>query len=124
MITKPSRAVARRKRHYKMRRYITGTAARPRLAVFKSNKYIYAQIIDDVAGHTLASASTMDATLVKADNLKSTSNVDAAKAVGLSLAKKALDKGIETVVFDRAGYLYHGKVKALADAAREAGLKF
>jgi len=107
-----------------MRRYITGTAARPRLAVFKSNKYIYAQIIDDVAGHTLASASTMDATLVKADNLKSTSNVDAAKAVGLSLAKKALDKGIETVVFDRAGYLYHGKVKALADAAREAGLKF
>jgi len=124
MITKPSRAVARRKRHYKMRRYITGTAARPRLAVFKSNKYIYAQIIDDVAGHTLASASTMDAALVKADNLKSTSNVDAAKAVGLSLAKKALDKGIESVVFDRAGYLYHGKVKALADAAREAGLKF
>ena len=124
MITKPSRAVARRKRHYKMRRYITGTAVRPRLAVFKSNKYIYAQIIDDVAGHTLASASTMDAALVKADNLKSTSNVDAAKAVGLSLAKKALDKGIESVVFDRAGYLYHGKVKALADAAREAGLKF
>ena len=124
MITKPSRADARRKRHHKMRRYITGTAARPRLSVFKSNKYIYAQIIDDVAGHTLASASTMDAVLVKADNLKSTSNLDAAKAVGLSVAKKALDKGIESVVFDRAGYIYHGKVKALADAAREAGLKF
>ncbi|MCL2363953.1 MAG: 50S ribosomal protein L18 [Defluviitaleaceae bacterium] len=124
MINKPSRAVARRKRHYKMRRYVTGTAARPRLSVFKSNKYIYAQIIDDVAGHTLASASTMDASLVKADSLKSTSNIDAAKAVGLSVAKKALDKGIESVVFDRAGYLYHGKVKALADAAREAGLKF
>ena len=124
MITKPSRAVARRKRHYKMRRYIIGTAARPRLAVFKSNKYIYAQLIDDAAGHTLASASTMDAALVKADGLNSTSNVDAAKAVGTSLAKKAIDKGIESVVFDRAGYVYHGKVKALADAAREAGLKF
>jgi len=107
-----------------MRRYIIGTAARPRLAVFKSNKYIYAQLIDDAAGHTLASASTMDAALVKADGLNSTSNVDAAKAVGTSLAKKAIDKGIESVVFDRAGYVYHGKVKALADAAREAGLKF
>jgi len=107
-----------------MRRYITGTAARPRLSVFKSNKYIYAQIIDDVAGHTLVSASTMDSALVKSDELKSTSSVDAAKSVGMNVAKKALDKGIESVVFDRAGYLYHGKVKALADAAREAGLKF
>jgi len=124
MITKPSRAVARRKRHYKMRRYLTGTAARPRLSVFKSNKYIYAQIIDDVAGHTLVSASTMDTVLVKADSLKSTSNVDAAKAVGMSVAKKAIEQGIESVVFDRAGYVYHGKVKAVAEAAREAGLKF
>jgi large subunit ribosomal protein L18 len=124
MINKPSRAVARRKRHYKMRRHLSGTAARPRLSVFKSNKYIYAQIIDDVAGHTLASASTMDAAFVKASGLKSTSNIDAAKAVGTHVAKKALDKGIETIVFDRGGYIYHGKVAAVADAAREAGLKF
>ena len=124
MINKPSRAVARKKRHYKMRRHLSGTAARPRLSVFKSNKYIYAQLIDDVAGNTLASASTMDAALVKSAGLKSTSNLDAAKAVGTQVAKKALDKGIDTVVFDRGGYLYHGKVAALADAAREAGLKF
>ncbi|MCL2187737.1 MAG: 50S ribosomal protein L18 [Defluviitaleaceae bacterium] len=124
MINKPSRAVARRKRHHKMRRHLSGTAARPRLSVFKSNKYIYAQVIDDVAGHTLASASTMDASLVKEAKLDSKSNLDAAKAVGLSVAKKAMAKGIEDVVFDRAGYVYHGRVKALADAAREAGLKF
>ena len=124
MINKASRAVARRKRHYKMRRHLSGTAARPRLAVFKSNKYIYAQIIDDVAGHTLASASTVDAGLVKELGLASTSNLAAAKAVGLDVAKKALAKGIDSVVFDRAGYVYHGKVKALADAAREAGLQF
>jgi large subunit ribosomal protein L18 len=124
MITKPSRAVARRKRHYKMRRYLSGTAARPRLSVFKSNKYIYAQIIDDTVGRTLASASSMDAGMVKEAGLASTSNLDAAKAVGIDVAKKALEKGIETVVFDRAGYIYHGKIKALADAAREAGLNF
>ncbi|MCL2603460.1 MAG: 50S ribosomal protein L18 [Defluviitaleaceae bacterium] len=124
MINKPSRAAARRKRHHKMRRYLSGTAARPRLSVFKSNKYIYAQVIDDTAGHTLASASTMDAVLVKEAKLESKSNLEAAKAVGLQVAKKALEKGIDTVVFDRAGYLYHGRVKALADAAREAGLKF
>jgi large subunit ribosomal protein L18 len=124
MINKISRTQARRKRHYKMRRYLSGTAERPRLSVFKSNKYIYAQVIDDAAGHTLASASTMDPALVKEANLESKSNIDAAKAVGLHVAKKALEKGIEAVVFDRAGYLYHGRVKALADAAREAGLKF
>jgi large subunit ribosomal protein L18 len=124
MINKPSRSVARRKRHYKMRRYLSGTAAKPRLSVFKSNKYIYAQVIDDSVGHTMVSASTMDAALVKEANLESKSNIEAAKAVGLHVAKKALEKGIETVVFDRAGYLYHGRVKALADAAREAGLKF
>jgi len=124
MINKPSRADARRKRHHKMRRYLSGTAARPRLSVFKSNKYIYAQVIDDVAGHTLASASTMDEVLVKEAKLESKSNLEAAKAVGLQVAKKALEKGINTVVFDRAGYVYHGRIKALADAAREAGLIF
>jgi large subunit ribosomal protein L18 len=124
MINKPSRAKARQKRHYKMRRNLSGTAARPRLSVFKSNKYIYAQLIDDVAGVTLASASTMEAALVKSADLKSTSNLDAAKAVGTQVAKRALDKGIDTIVFDRSGYIYHGKVAALADAAREAGLKF
>jgi len=124
MINKPSRAVARKKRHYKMRRNLSGTAARPRLTVFKSNKYIYAQLIDDVAGHTLASASTLDATFVKDNSLESTSNLEAAKAVGTHVAKKALEKGIDTIVFDRSGYIYHGKLEALADAAREAGLKF
>lgn len=124
MIHKISRKAAREKRHYKMRRYLSGTTNRPRLAVFRSNKHIYAQIIDDTVGCTLASASTMDKALIETSNLKSTSNIEAAKAVGEALAKKALDKGIETVVFDRGGYIYHGKVKALADAAREAGLKF
>jgi large subunit ribosomal protein L18 len=107
-----------------MRRHLSGTATRPRLSVFKSNKYIYAQVIDDVAGHTLASASTMDTALVKDNKLESKSNLDAAKVVGEAVAKKALEKGIEAVVFDRGGYVYHGRVKALADAAREAGLKF
>ena len=124
MINKPSRAAARKKRHYKMRRNLSGTAVRPRLTVFKSNKYIYAQLIDDVAGHTLASASSLDAMLIKANDLKSASNMEAAKAVGTAVAKKALDKGIDTIVFDRSGYVYHGKLQALADAAREAGLKF
>jgi large subunit ribosomal protein L18 len=124
MINKPCRAEARKKRHYRLRRNLSGTATRPRLAVFKSNKYIYAQIIDDVKGHPLASASTMDAALVKADSLKSTSNVDAAKAVGAQVAKKAKALGIEEVIFDRGGYIYHGKIAALADAAREGGLKF
>jgi len=124
MINKPSRAKARQKRHYKMRRYLSGTALRPRLTVFKSNKYIYAQLIDDVAKITLASASTLDANLVKENDLKSTSSVDAAKVVGTVVAKKALEKGIDTIIFDRSGYIYHGKVAAVADAAREAGLKF
>jgi len=124
MIKKPSRAVARKKRHYRMRRNLSGTAARPRLTVFKSNKYIYAQLIDDVAGHTLASVSTLDKAFVKDNGLSSASNVDAAKAVGAQVARKALDKGIESIVFDRSGYIYHGKLQVLADAAREAGLKF
>ena len=122
MIKQQSRADARKKRHYKMRRNLSGTSSRPRLSVFKSNKHIYAQIIDDTLGNTLASASTMDKVLSNA--LKSTSNLDAAKAVGTQVAKRALEKGIESVVFDRGGYIYHGKIQALADAAREAGLKF
>ena len=124
MIKKPSRGEARKKRHYKMRRNLSGTALRPRLSVFKSNKHIYAQLIDDDAGRTLASASTMSVGLVKDNDLKSTSNLDAAKVIGTQVAKKALSLGIESIVFDRGGYIYHGKVQALADAAREAGLKF
>ena len=123
MIKKQSRTAARKKRHYKLRRNLVGTAERPRLSVFRSNKHIYAQIIDDVAGHTLTSASTMTATF-KDTKAESTSDVEAAKAVGTEVARKAKELGIETIVFDRGGYLYHGKVKALADAAREGGLKF
>ena len=123
MIKKPSRAKARQKRHYKLRRYLIGTAERPRLSVFRSNNHIYAQIIDDDAGHTLTSASTMTAAF-KDVGLKSGANVEAAAAVGKEVARKAKELGIDTIVFDRGGYLYHGKVKALADAAREAGLKF
>ena len=124
MIKKPSRSLARKKRHYKMRKTLSGTASKLRLTVFKSNKYIYAQLVDDALGHTLVSASTMEASLVKEKDLTSTSNIDAAKAVGDAIAKRAIEKGIETIVFDRSGYVYHGKIKALADAAREAGLKF
>ena len=122
MIKKPSRQIARVNRHYRIRNHVKGVAERPRLAVFRSNKHIYAQIIDDAAGHTLAASSTLDKEV--ADTIDKTYNVDAAKAVGESVAKKALNKGISAVVFDRGGYLYHGKVKALAEAAREAGLKF
>jgi large subunit ribosomal protein L18 len=122
MITKPSRAAAREKRHYRLRNHISGTAERPRLAVFRSNMHIYAQIIDDTVGNTICSASTMEAD-VKA-KLEHTNDVEAAKLVGETVAKKALEKGINTVVFDRGGYVYHGKVQALADAAREAGQQF
>ena len=120
MIKKTSRNELRKKRHYRVRSKVSGTAARPRLNVFRSNKHIYAQIIDDVTGHTLVSASTMDKDL----NVDSSGNIEAAVAVGTAIAKKALDKDITTVVFDRAGYLYHGRVAKLAEAAREAGLKF
>lgn len=122
MIRKPSRQVARQKRHYRLRNNISGTPERPRLAVFKSNNHIYAQVIDDIAGHTLASASTMEKSI--ASLLKLTSNKEAAVVVGNAVAKRALEKGITQVVFDRGGYLYHGKVKALADSAREVGLQF
>ena len=122
MIKKPSRAVARVKRHYRIRNKVNGTAQQPRLAVFRSNQHIYAQIIDDVAGNTLVAASTMESEI--ASKLESTSNIEAACAVGEAIAKKALEKGITEVVFDRGGFVYHGKIKALADAAREAGLQF
>ncbi len=122
MIKKPSRAAARMKRHYRLRNNISGTAEKPRLAVFRSNMHIYAQIIDDTAGNTLCAASTVEKD-IKA-KLEKTNDVEAAKAVGEAVAKKAIEKGITTVVFDRGGFVYHGKIQALADAAREAGLKF
>ena len=122
MITKPSRAAARIKRHYRIRNKVKGTAQTPRLAVFRSNKHMYAQLIDDVAGVTIAAASTMEAEI--AGKLESTSNIEAAQAVGEAIAKKAVEKGITEAVFDRGGYVYHGKVAALAEAAREAGLQF
>ena len=122
MITKASRSKIRVKKHMKMRNKLQGTTQRPRLAVFRSEKHIYAQIIDDTKGNTLVAASTVEKAVK--ENLEVTSNVDAAKAVGEAVAKKALAKGINEVVFDRGGYLYHGRVKALADAAREAGLQF
>ena len=124
MIKKPSRSLARKKRHYRMRRYLSGNPQKLRLTVFKSNKYIYAQLIDDAKGHTHVSASSLEQALIKDNGLKSSSNIEAARTVGAAIAKRALEKGIDTIVFDRSGYVYHGKIKALADAAREAGLKF
>lgn len=120
MITKTDKNAVRKKRHAHVRRSITGTAERPRLNVFRSNNHIYAQLIDDVAGVTLASASTVDKEL----NIENGGNKEAARKVGELVAKRALDKGYESIVFDRGGYLYHGRVKELADGAREAGLKF
>lgn len=122
MIRKQSRSKIRVKKHNRMRNKIQGTAQRPRLAVFRSEKHIYAQIIDDMTGTTLAAASTVEKEI--ASTLEATSNVAAAEAVGTAIAKKAAAKGIENVVFDRGGFIYHGRVKALADAAREAGLQF
>jgi len=120
MITKLDKNAVRKKRHARVRTKVFGTAERPRLNVFRSNKHIYVQIIDDVKAVTLVSASTLDKEL----NLESTGNAEAAYKVGELVAKRALEKGIKAVVFDRGGYLYHGRVKALADAAREAGLEF
>lgn len=122
MITKPSSNVARLKRHRRMRRNLVGSTARPRLNVFRSLNHMYAQIIDDTTGHTLVSASTLDKEIKEQGGY--TGNKDAAKQVGALVAKRALEKGISQVVFDRGGYLYHGRVAALADGAREAGLKF
>ena len=122
MVSKESRQLVRAKKHMKIRNRFSGTAERPRLAVFRSNNHMYAQIIDDTVGNTLVSASTLEKE-IKAE-LEKTNNVDAAAQVGTAIAKKALDKGISTVVFDRGGFIYAGKVKALAEAAREAGLDF
>lgn len=122
MVKKESRSEIRAKKHKRIRNNLAGTADRPRLAVFRSNNHMYAQIIDDTVGNTLVAASTLDKDIKSA--LEKTNNVDAAAQVGTAIAKKALDKGITTVVFDRGGFIYQGKVKALADAAREAGLTF
>ena len=122
MVSKKSRAEVRLNKHRRMRNHLSGTAERPRLAVFRSNNHMYAQIIDDTVGNTLVAASTLQKE-VKAE-LEKTNNVDAAAYLGTVIAKKALEKGITTVVFDRGGFIYQGKIKALADAAREAGLEF
>ena len=122
MVNKKSRAVVRKDKHRRIRNNISGTASKPRLAVFRSNNHMYAQIIDDTVGHTLTSASTLDKEVK--DGLEKTNNVEAASKLGEVVAKKALDQGIKTVVFDRGGFIYAGKIKALADAAREAGLEF
>jgi len=122
MIIKASKNSTRRKRHQRVRNKVAGTTERPRLNVYRSTKHMYAQIIDDMSGRTLAAASTLDAD-VKAD-LSSTSNKEAAKKVGEIVAKRAKENGIEEVTFDRGGYIYHGRVQNLAEGAREGGLKF
>ena len=122
MVSKQSRSEVRVKKHTRLRNRFAGTAERPRLAVFRSNNHMYAQIIDDSVGNTLVAASTVEKA-VKAE-LEHTNDTDAAAYVGTLIAKRALEKGIEEVVFDRGGFIYQGKVQALADAAREAGLKF
>ena len=122
MVSKESRQLVRAKKHMKIRNRFSGTAERPRLAVFRSNNHMYAQIIDDTVGNTLVSASTLEKE-IKAE-LEKTNNVDAAAYLGTVIAKRAIEKGIDTVVFDRGGFIYQGKIEALADAAREAGLKF
>ncbi|MDO5516839.1 MAG: 50S ribosomal protein L18 [Clostridium sp.] len=120
MFKKADKKALRAKRHLRVRKKISGTPERPRLSVYRSEKNIYAQIIDDVNAITLVSASTVDTDL----KVKAGGNKEAAKTIGEAVAKKALDKGITEVVFDRGGYVYHGRVQALAEAAREAGLKF
>ena len=122
MVSKESRTKVRENKHRRIRNRFAGTAERPRLAVFRSNNHMYAQIIDDTVGKTLVSASTLQKD-VKAE-LEQTNTVAAAAYLGTVIGKKAVEAGIEEVVFDRGGFVYHGKVKALADAAREAGLKF
>ena len=122
MVSKESRQEVRVKKHMRIRNRFSGTAERPRLAVFRSNKHMYAQIIDDTVGNTLVSSSTLEKA-VKAE-LEKTNNVDAAAYLGTVIAKRAIEKGITKVVFDRGGFIYQGKIAALADAAREAGLEF
>ena len=122
-MTKLSRKLQTRKRHRRLRRFLIGSDSRPRLSVFRSNNHIYAQVIDDSAQKTLCSASTVDKEL-KEKSEKLSANCSSSSIVGELLAKRALKKGIKQVIFDRGGNLYHGRIKALADAAREAGLKF
>ena len=121
MISKKSKSEIRRKKHARLRNRISGTAERPRLSVFRSNNHMYAQIIDDTVGNTICAASTLDKA---ASELEHTDNVEAAAFVGKLIAERALEKGVKTVIFDRGGFIYNGKVQALADAAREAGLEF
>ena len=122
MVKKESRKEVRAKKHLRIRNSFSGTAERPRLAVFRSNNHMYAQIIDDTVGNTLVSASTLEKE-VKAE-LEKTNNVEAAAYLGTIIGKRAVEKGIKEVVFDRGGFIYQGKIAALADAAREAGLEF
>ena len=122
MVSKESRQKVRVKKHMKIRNRFSGTAERPRLAVFRSNNHMYAQIIDDTVGNTLVAASTVEKAV--AAELEKTNNVDAAAYLGTVIAKRAIEKGIKEVVFDRGGFIYQGKIAALADAAREAGLEF
>ena len=122
MVSKKSRSEVRVNKHRKLRNRFSGTAERPRLAVFRSNNHMYAQIIDDTVGNTLVAASTVEKAV--SAELEKTNNVDAAAYLGTVIAKKAIEQGINTVVFDRGGFIFQGKIKALADAAREAGLEF
>ncbi len=122
MVNKKSRKDVRAKKHLRIRNRFSGTAERPRLAVFRSNNHMYAQIIDDTVGNTLVSACTLEKE-IKAE-LTKTNNVDAAAYLGTVIGKRAVEKGISQVVFDRGGFIYHGKIAALAEAAREAGLEF
>ncbi len=122
MIKGINREEKRKRRHLRIRKKVFGTPERPRLAVYRSNKHIYAQIIDDTKGHTLVAASTLDKEL--RDKLQKTWNKEAAREVGKLIGKRAVEKGIKKVVFDRGGYKYHGRIKELADGAREAGLEF
>ena len=122
MFKKESRTKIREKKHLKIRNRFSGTPERPRLSVFRSNSHMYAQIIDDTVGNTIVAASTLDKDVK--GQLKFTDNIEAATVLGKVIAQKALDKGIKTVVFDRGGFIYHGKIQALAEAAREAGLEF
>jgi large subunit ribosomal protein L18 len=118
MISQPKRNAIRQRVHTRIRERMTGTAARPRLNVYRSLNHIYAQLIDDAAGQTIASASSL------AGKIKTGGNVAAAREIGRTIAQRAQEKGVKKIVFDRGGYLYHGRIKALADAAREAGLEF
>jgi len=122
MISKGDKNKARLKRHLRVRKKINGTTERPRLSVFRSAKHMYAQIIDDSKGVTIAAASTLEKEFLGSE--ENGGNVEAARKVGEAIAKRAKEKGIDKIVFDRGGYLYHGRIQALADAAREAGLEF